>query len=75
MISKIRLVLLPVPASFAHLYLKVSALLTATLPSHLVDFFMYPCVIDDARLRATFGWEPQIGAAEAVRSTVAATRR
>jgi UDP-glucose 4-epimerase len=61
---------LPVPSSFAELWLRVGAAFTRTLPPYLLRFFMYPCVISDAALRKTFAWEPCIGNAEAIRSTV-----
>ena len=61
---------IPVPASLATAYLKTLGLFAPTLPSHLVNFFKYPCIIADEKISETFGWAPEIGQAEAIRSTV-----
>jgi UDP-glucose 4-epimerase len=60
----------PVPSSLATLYLKVASAFAPTFPPYLINFFKYPCVIDDTALRRTFGWAPRIGELEAVRDTV-----
>ncbi len=60
-----------VPGLLASAFLKVSGSVAATFPSYLLDFFRYPCVINDAPFRKAFGWAPQVGIAETVSSTVA----
>lgn len=60
----------PVPSFVAHAYLGIAGVFSPALPVHLVDFFKYPCVIADQRIRQTFALEPEIGAAEAVCATV-----
>jgi UDP-glucose 4-epimerase len=40
------------------------------LPSYMVNFFKYPCVIADAHFREVFGWEPRVSELETIRSTV-----
>ena len=60
----------PVPATFASLYLKAASLFSRTFPPYLINFFQYPCIIDDGALRRTFSWTPRIGPVDAIRSTV-----
>jgi len=61
---------LPIPSSFAAAYLAIAGRFAPALPPYLVNFFKHPCIISDAALRTTFGWEPRIDQAEAVRRTV-----
>ena len=65
---------LPIPAILAQAYLGVAGTLAPALPPYLVNFFKYPCIISDARLREAFDWEPRLDQAEAVRRTVAEWR-
>lgn len=60
---------LPIPSSLAFAYLSLAGRVAPTIPPYLVNFFKYPCVISDAALRATFGFEPRIDPVEAIRST------
>ena len=60
----------PVPGSFASAYLRTAGLLKRQLPTHLIDFFKYPCVISDRLLRETFGWESRVGQIEAIHAAV-----
>ena len=62
--------IVPVPSVVATGYLKFAGLFRRTLPSYLVNFLKYPCVISTQLLRETFGWEPRVDQLEAVRSTV-----
>jgi UDP-glucose 4-epimerase len=61
---------LPIPSALATAYLTIAGRFAPALPPYLVNFFKYPCIISDARLRETFDWEPRIDQAEAVRRTV-----
>lgn len=61
--------IVPVPSFVAQAYLGVVGMFVPALPAHLVDFFKYPCVIADQRIRSAFAWEPEIGAIDAVRAT------
>ncbi|MCA9667876.1 MAG: NAD-dependent epimerase/dehydratase family protein [Myxococcales bacterium] len=61
---------LPLPSSLVMSLLRAGSLVMRTLPPYLVNFFKYPCVISDQKLRTTLSWEPAIGQTEAIRSTV-----
>jgi UDP-glucose 4-epimerase len=63
--------LVPVPSSFASLYLKAAGLLRASFPPYLLNFFKYPCVISDRAFREAFEWEPKVGEEECIQRTVA----
>jgi UDP-glucose 4-epimerase len=60
---------LPLPSSATRIAVRIFS----ALPAYLVNFYKYPCVISDARLRRTFGWEPKIDIVQTLRS--AARRR
>jgi UDP-glucose 4-epimerase len=57
--------LLPTPA------VKLYAALMSSIPSYLIDFLKYPCVITDDALRAALGYAPRVSIAESIASTVA----
>ncbi|MFT5429960.1 MAG: UDP-glucose 4-epimerase [Myxococcota bacterium] len=61
---------LPIPSVVATAMLKLQAALRPTLPSYLVDFFKYPCVISDEKFRKAVGYVPSVGIADSIRSTV-----
>ena len=56
------------PSSFAAFYLKAASLFARPLPSYLVNFTKYPCIIADRAIRETFGWAPEVGEVETIRS-------
>ena len=66
---------IPIPANLASLILKVRGVFKPVLPSYLINFTKYPCVISRQALCETFGWEPEVGDAEAILSTVARSAR
>jgi UDP-glucose 4-epimerase len=61
--------LVPLPQSLASLYLRFAPK-GYMIPEYLIDFLKYPVVIDDEAFRRDFGYQAQVGAAEAVRSCV-----
>jgi UDP-glucose 4-epimerase len=60
----------PVPSSVASFYLSVAGALGPALPSYMVNFTKYPCVIGDDKFRTTFRWQPRVSEVESIRSTV-----
>ena len=60
--------LVPVPSLLAAAFLRLSDLLRVSFPPYLLDFFRYPCVISDARFRETFGYKPEVGLIDTIRS-------
>lgn len=62
---------IPIPATVASAYLRLAGIFGRTLPPYLLNFFKYPCVISDEKLRGSIPWEPRIGQVEALQSTVA----
>jgi UDP-glucose 4-epimerase len=61
---------LPILSSIARLYLKVTGTFKSALPSYMVNFFKYPCIISDTSFRKTFNWAPTVDARQAVWRTV-----
>ena len=61
---------IPVPAGLASLILKVRGAFKPVLPPYLINFTKYPCVISRQRIAEAFGWEPEVGDAEAILTTV-----
>jgi UDP-glucose 4-epimerase len=61
----------PIPSSLARTYLSLAGAFSRALPTYLINFLMYPCVISDEAMRRDFGWAPKRGQAEAIRATVA----
>ena len=59
----------PVPSSAAITYLKLTGLVSNALPPYLVNFFMYPCVISDAKIRKVLDWTPRVPPDRAVLDT------
>ena len=59
----------PVPSPAAIGYLRLTGLLAAALPPYLVNFFKFPCVISDAKIRAALDWTPRIPPEKAVLDT------
>lgn len=62
---------IPIPAPAARLLLNISQNLTdwtAAIPAHLIDYFMYPTLVDDSRFRDKFNYSPTINTVEALRS-------
>lgn len=59
----------PMPSTVAITYLKLAGLISAQLPSYLINFLMYPCVIGDDAFRKAFDWAPRVPMDEALRST------
>lgn len=62
--------LIPVPSTAAWAWLKLAGFVVPTLPAYLVNFFKYPCVIDDTRIREALDWEPEVEPEDAVLETV-----
>jgi UDP-glucose 4-epimerase len=62
--------ILPMPSSFAALYLRLAGTLGPALPPYLVNFTKYPCIISDEAFRETFGWRPEVDVDRAIRETV-----
>jgi UDP-glucose 4-epimerase len=60
---------IPIPTMVASFYLKALRAIATAVPSYMVNFFKYPCVISDAKFRETFGWEPRVSEIETIRST------
>jgi len=63
---------IPVPTTFASLYLKAARVVSTAVPAYMVNFFKYPCVISDDRFRQTFDWEPRVSEIETIRTTAGA---
>jgi UDP-glucose 4-epimerase len=61
---------LPVPTTVAFTYLRLAGLVTSTFPPYLVNFFKYPCIIADGKIRRALAWTPQVEPEEALRDTV-----
>lgn len=66
---------IPVTEAMVGLYLRVASIFGPQFPRYLVDFFKYPCVISDERLRREISWEPKVGIVETIRTTVQGSRR
>lgn len=62
--------LLPVPPPLIWPLRRLADSVRSTVPPYLVDFLKYPVIVSDDRFRAAFDWEPRIGIAEAIRSTI-----
>ena len=62
--------LVPIPSTLAFAYLRLAGLVSRTLPPYLVNFFKYPCVISDQKLRDALGWAPTVQPEEALLDTV-----
>lgn len=60
---------IPVPSSAAITYLKMAGLLSPSLPPYMVNFFKYPCIISNDKIRETFGFAPSVALEDALRST------
>ena len=60
---------IPVPAAAAIGYLRVARRISAALPPYLVNFFKYPCVISDEKIRRTLDWQPRVPPEKAVLDT------
>ncbi len=60
---------IPIPSTAAIGYLKMVGLMSRALPPYMVNFFMYPCVISDAKIRETFDFAPSVAIEDALRST------
>ncbi len=60
----------PVPTTVAFAYLRLAGMVTSTFPPYLVNFFKYPCVISDEKIRLTLDWAPSIEPEAALRDTV-----
>ncbi len=60
---------IPVPSAAAIGYLRLTGLVSRALPPYLVNFFKYPCVISDDKIRKTLHWEPQVPPEKAVVDT------
>jgi len=63
---------IPVPSVVAAMSLATARIFAPVLPPYLINFLKYPCVISAAALRRAYEWEPRVGQAEAIRSSVAA---
>ena len=59
----------PVPAAAAIGYLRLTGLVSRALPPYLVNFFKYPCVIGDAKIRQALDWTPRVPPEKAVLDT------
>jgi UDP-glucose 4-epimerase len=60
----------PLPYTLAAAYLKAFP----SIPSYLLNFLRYPCVIADTALREATGWHPRISIRETLLSTVRASQ-
>ena len=61
--------MIPVPAAAAIGYLRLTGLVSPALPPYLVNFFKYPCVISDEKIRKTLDWVPRVPPHKAVLDT------
>ena len=61
---------IPLPDPAVAFFLRMQRHFVPAFPPYLLDFFKYPCVIGDARFRQELGYEPTVGLAESIRSTV-----
>ena len=59
----------PVPSAAAVGYLRLTGLISRALPPYLVNFFMYPCVIADDKIRKALDWTPHVAPDRAVLDT------
>ena len=59
----------PLPATIAAAYMTL-----AGFPRYLLNFYKYPCVIDDGAFRKAFGWAPRVDIRTTLISTVSAAR-
>lgn len=59
-----------VPATIASLGLSLLRKVTPVLPSYMVNFTKYPCLISDEAFRRAFNWAPTVDTMEAILSTV-----
>lgn len=62
--------LIPVPSPLANLYLSFQNRFGPAFPRYLLDYFRYPVVISDEKLREATGYEPKIGIEKSIRSCV-----
>ena len=60
---------IPVPAEAAIGYLRLARLISPALPPYLVNFFKYPCVISDEKIRRALDWAPRVPPEKAVLDT------
>lgn len=60
---------IPVPSTAAIGYLRLAGLVSPTLPPYLVNFFKYPCVIADEKIRTVLDWTPRVPPDRAVLDT------
>ncbi len=59
----------PVPTAAAIGYLRLTGLVSRALPPYLVNFFKYPCVVSDEKIRRTLDWQPRVPPEKAVLDT------
>lgn len=59
-----------VPSSVAFGYLKLAGLVSKAFPPYLVNFFKYPCVISDEKIRKTLDWAPAVEPEDALFDTL-----
>ena len=62
--------LLALPAQLARGYLSLQRRFGRGFPPYLLEFFKYPVVIGDDKLRKAIGYEPKVGIVESIRSCV-----
>lgn len=62
----------PVPHFLAYPLVGALARWRLVFPKHLMDYFRYPTVIDDALFRRDFGWAPRLSMVESLRSVSSA---
>ena len=54
----------PLPASLTKLAVRTFS----PFPEYLVNFYKYPCVIDDSAFRRAFAWQPRISITDTIRA-------
>lgn len=59
-----------IPSPLATAYLRLRSGLRSSFPPYLLDFFRYPCVIGDDKIRAAVNYEPEVGITDSIRSCV-----
>ncbi len=62
--------LLALPAPLASGYLSLQRRFGRGFPPYLLEFFKYPVVIGDEKLRKATGYEPKVGIVESIRSCI-----
>ena len=51
------------------LWVSTQIILSPSLPPYMVNFFKYPCIISNDKIRETFGFAPSVALEDALRST------